>query len=231
MNPQYQLRVVFKAGVGAMARVLQSIAQLQGTVSTIDLQTGSDDVCVADMTIRLEIKVATVDCISDALRTNRAGIVAALRPVDHAIDPVLRAIRWACNMVGAGSAADDELRRVLREICTTPDTWFLSIDEAQKIDIARTAAQKWAPIVNSLPTLPEGLDGSFSGPAIVLAVPDARLEPTGIAVVARTAGRLFSGAEIERVEAILALYRRAALTDTHNLVESEIDETAWFASS
>lgn len=214
-----------KTGVGALARVTRAVEHLGGTISSVDLQAGVEDIGVCDMSVRLSADVANIDTISDALRETKAGIISELSPLDHAVDPVLRAIRWACNMVGAGSLADEELKRVIGEICSTRDSWFLSIEEAEQIGVARQAAQKWAPVVTSMSFVPRELEASFAGPAIVLAVPDARLEPSGIALIVRPAAQLFSATEIDRIEAILALRRRAALLSIH---ADAMDDGSWF---
>jgi hypothetical protein len=221
----FRIRIAMKTGVGALARVTRAIEQLGGTISSVDLQSGTDDIGICDMSVRLSPQVATIDVISDALRDVKAGIISELAPLDHVVDPVLRAIRWASNLVGAGSLADEELKRVVGEICTTRDSWFLSIEEAQSIPIARPAAQKWAPVTATVSAVPPELEASFTGPAAVLAVPDARLEPTGIALILRPAAQLFSITEIDRVEAILALRRRAALISAH---ADELDDGSWF---
>lgn len=204
-----------KTGVGALARVARAIESLDGRISSVDLHSGTGEIGIVDLSLRLDPSVADVDTIGDALRQHEAGIVSELSHLDHAVDPVLRAIRWACNMVGAGSLADEELKRVVGEICSARDAWFLSIEEAENIPVAKQAAQKWAPVSTSMPHPPRELEASFNGPAAVLAVPDARLEPTGIAVIVRPAAQLFTGAEIDRVEAILSLRRRAALLAAH----------------
>jgi hypothetical protein len=214
-----------KTGVGALAKVTRAIEHLGGTISSVDLQSGADDIGIVDLSVRMHHEVATVDRLSDSLREAKAGIVSELTPLDHAVDPVLRAIRWASNLVGAGSLADDELKRVIGEICSTRDAWFLSIEEAEAIAIARPAAQKWAPVATSITKVPPELEATFQGPAAVLAVPDARLEPTGIALIIRPAAQLFSITEVERVEAILALRRRAALISAH---ADEADDGSWF---
>jgi hypothetical protein len=211
----YRMRVVMKTGIGALARVTRAIEQLGATISSVDLQSGAEEIGIIELAVRMNDDVANIDSISDVLRQSKAGVISELSPIDHAVDPVLRAIRWACSMVGAGSLADEELKRVVGEICSSRDAWFLSLEEAERIPVAKQAAQKWAPIFTSLTTVPSELEASFSGPAAVLAVPDARLEPTGIALILRPAAQLFSVGEIERVEAILSLRRRAALLAAH----------------
>jgi hypothetical protein len=213
-----------KTGVGSLARVTRSIERLGGAISSVDLQASTDGIGVCDLSVHLDEELAAVDIVDDALRDEKAGIVSELSPLDHVVDPVLRAIRWACNMVGAGTLADEELKRVVGEICSSNDTWFLSIEEAETIPVARQAAQKWAPVVTSISSVPLELEATFSGPAAVLAVPDARLEPTGVALIVRPAARLFSATEVDRVEAILSLRRRAALLAAHS---SEVDDGAW----
>jgi hypothetical protein len=221
----FRIRIVMKTGVGALSKVTRAFEHLGGTISSVDLQSGADEIGIVDLSVRLRQDVATVDIISDALRENKAGIVSELSPLDHAVDPVLRAIRWAANLVGAGSLADDELKRVIGEICSTRDAWFLSIEEAESIAVARPAAQRWAPVATSVSKVPPELEATFQGSAAVLAVPDARLEPTGIALIIRPAAQLFSITEIERVEAMLALRRRAALISAHPDVA---DDGSWF---
>jgi hypothetical protein len=216
-----------RTGVGALARVSRAIEYVGGTISSVDLQSSNDGIGICDLSVRLDAGVASLDTIGDALRETGGGVVSEMTPIDESVDPVLRAIRWACSLVGAGRLADDELRRVMSEICSTPDTWFLSLEEAERIDVAAEAARTWAPAVETLSVAPSNVEASFTGPAALLAVPDARLEPTGVALIVRPASYLFSQTEIDRVEAVLALRRRSALLDGNT---DEIDDgyDNWF---
>jgi hypothetical protein len=232
MTQLYRVRVVVDVGSGALARVGRAFESLGGIISTLDLQDGSEFVGVCDATVELESSRADVTVISEALERADAGMLSMFEPIDHAVDPVLRAIRWACSIVGAGSLADDELIRVIREICSAHDAFFMSVDEAEVLDAAKLAAERSSPVLTTTSLVPHMLEASFTGAATILAVPDARLEPTGVAVVLKPADELFSATEIERVEAVLALRRRAALISTATGADTdEFDEGSWFDTS
>lgn len=229
MHSLFHVRVVVKLGVaGALGRVTRALEHLDARISSIDLQPGSGNTGICDLCVSLDKDRASVDVIGDALREHKAGVVSEITPIDHVVDPVLRAIRWASNLVGAGSLANDELKRIVGEICRTDDTWFLSLEEAERVEIASEAAHKWMPVSRTVTVTPDNVNVSFEGPAVMLAVPDARLEPTGVALVARPAAQMFSPTEIDRVEAILGLRRRAAVLDPSATQLDEGYEGYWF---
>lgn len=203
----YRLRVELSAERGALGRLGAALEKADGSIITIDLQDIDAERAVDDLVVQFVDAHPTPAAVIEVLEAEGAGKLRYWAPVNEAIDPVLRSIRWACSIFGAGNALDDEVTRVIAEICGTEDAWLFT-STSPSVAIADRARVTHRAVTEDS-ELPDELNASFCGAACLLAVPDASLAPDSIAIVARPAGQSYSATEIDRVAATLAMYRQA----------------------
>lgn len=224
----YRMRVELSAEKGALGRLGIALESIGGSIITIDLQDIDAHRAVDDLVVQFASTHPTPEAVIETLEASKAGSLKYWAPVNEAIDPVLRTIRWACSIFGAGSALEDEVTRVIAEICGTADAWLVGPDDDRFIEAAEAAITKHRAISREVEEVPELLRASFEGPACLLAVPDAALAPDYVAIVARPAGQSFSATEMDRVAAILAMYRQSKLSADRS---SATTTGPWFSST
>ncbi len=210
MKNLYRMRVQLRPESGALGRLGRALEYLQGSIITIDLQDLDDARAVDDVIVEFAAEVPSLSEVSAALERFDGGTLCHWAPATEALDPVLRSIRWACSIYAAGATSSaDEVVRVMGEICGTVDTWLFDATSDQNIAASMAARRSHSPVALHTDDVSADLPVSFTGGGWVLAVPDACLAPDRVAVLARPSKQPFSATEIERVQAILAVYRQA----------------------
>ena len=151
--------------------------------------------------------------ISRALDAAGAGTLLSAKSGAAAPDQVVRALRWACALASAGPyGADDELERAVAEVCGSPNVWLADAEQARLVEAARLALSRGRPVTHRTAEPPAALGPLAAAEVWLLAVPDARIEPARVALVARPLADRFTVTEIERVGALLSLRRLVAGT-------------------
>jgi len=196
MSYRARLRVELPDRPGSLARVAAVIGEHGGNVVGVDVQEVDADSAVDELVVDVPDNV-DVDALRRALVDTGAGVLVSHQSGMNEIDPVLRALRWACAVVSAGDeGADGELVRALTEVCGTETAWVGSLVEARRHEAGRLALTRGGPVAHR------------TGDGWLLAVPDARLDPRRVAFVGRPLTDRFTATEVARVEALLGLRRQ-----------------------
>jgi hypothetical protein len=196
MSYRARLRVELADRPGSLARVAAAIGEHGANVVGVDVQEVDADSAVDELVVDVPDNV-DVDSLRRALVDTGAGVLVSHQSGMHEIDPVLRALRWACAVVSAGDeGADDELVRALSEVCGTDTAWLAGLAEAPQHEAGRMALDRGGPVSHR------------DGETWLLAVPDARLDPRRVAFVGRPLSDPFTATEVARVEALLGLRRQ-----------------------
>jgi len=183
------------------------VGELGGNVLTIDVQEVDGPAVVDELLVDLPDEVVPAD-VARALETAGAGVLLSAKPGADVPDQVVRALRWACALTSAGPyGVDDELERAVAEVCGCSNVWLADVEQARPVEAARLALARGRPVSHRTADPPAAL-GPLAAPEVwLLAVPDARLEPARVALVARPLPDRFTVTEIERVSALLSLRR------------------------
>jgi len=183
------------------------VGELGGNVLTIDVQEVDGPAVVDELLVDLPDEVAPAD-VARALESAGAGVLLSAKPGADVPDQVVRALRWACALTSAGPyGVDDELERAVAEVCGCSNVWLADVEQARPVEAARLALARGRPVSHRTADPPAAL-GPVAAPEVwLLAVPDARLEPARVALVARPLPDRFTVTEIERVSALLSLRR------------------------
>jgi len=206
MSYRARLRVELPDRPGALARVATVIADHGGNVVGIDVHEVEHGRACDELLVDLpdDLRVAT---LVDALVDSGAGSLLSIRPGDGSTDPVLRSLRWACAMVAAGTAAEQELTRAIAEVCGTPAAWVLDVGQATMFEAGRLALDRGRPFVHRTEQVPARLAPGADEEWWLLAVPDGRLDPRRVAFVARPVRHRFNSTDVSRVASLLGLLR------------------------
>jgi predicted amino acid-binding ACT domain protein len=209
MSYRARLRIELPDRPGALAKVASVIGAHGANVVGVDVQEVDQDSAVDELVVDVPDDI-DVNALRRALVEAGAGVLISHQSGGHEVDPVLRSLRWACAVVGAGAGgADDELCRALAEVCATPTAWVMAVGEARLYEAGRLALARGGPVAHRTGEPPAGRAFDGSGEVWLLAVPDARLDPRRVAFVARPLTERFSATEVARVEALLGLRRHA----------------------
>jgi hypothetical protein len=205
-----RLRIALPDRPGALGRVGQVIGALGGNVLTIDVQEVDGPAVVDELLVDLPETIVPAE-VAEALEAAGAGTLLTAKPGADVPDQVVRALRWACALASAGPyGADDEVERAVAEVCGCPNVWLADIEQARRVEAGRLALARGKPVSHRTTEPPVGL-GPLPAPEVwLLAVPDARLDPTRVALVARPVTDRFTVTEVERVGALLSLRRLVA---------------------
>lgn len=205
-----RLRIALPDRPGALGRVGHVVGQLGGNVLTIDVQEVDGPAVVDELLVDLPEDVAPAD-VAAALHAAGAGTLLTAKPGSDVPDQVVRALRWACALVSAGTyGADDEVERAVAEVCGCSNVWLAHIEQARVVEAARLALARVKPVSHRTAEPPAALGPLADAEVWLLAVPDARLDPTRVALVARPVADRFTVTEVERISALLSLRRLVA---------------------
>jgi len=183
------------------------IGEMGGNVLTIDVQEVDGPSVVDELLVDLPDAVAPTD-VAAALERAGAGTLLTAKPGSDVPDQVVRALRWACALASAGPyGADDEVERAVAEVCGCSNVWLADIEQARLVEAARLALARGKPVSQRTAEPPAALGPLAAAEVWLLAVPDARLDPTRVALVARPVADRFTFTEVERIGALLSLRR------------------------
>jgi len=212
MRYRVRLRIALLDRPGALGRVGTVVGDLGGNVLAIDVQEVDGASVVDELLVDLPEHVLPDD-VAGALVAAGAGSLLSAKAGADVPDQVVRALRWACALTSAGPyGADEELERAVAEVCGCSNVWLTDVEQARPIEAARLALVRGRPVSLRTSEPPAAL-GLLAAPEVwLLAVPDARIEPARVALVARPLPDRFTVAEIERVSALLSLRRLLAGT-------------------
>ena len=209
MRYRARLRIALPDRPGALGRVGTVVGELGGNVLTIDVQEVDGPSVIDELLVDLPDEVLPTD-VSGALDAAGAGCLLSAKAGASQPDQVVRALRWACALTSAGPYGDDELERAVAEVCGCSNVWLADVEQARLIEAARLALARGRPVTHRTAEPPAAL-GPLAAPEVwLLAVPDARIEPARVALVARALPDRFTVTEIERVSALLSLRRLVA---------------------
>ncbi|MEO5680405.1 MAG: hypothetical protein ABIS47_12135 [Acidimicrobiales bacterium] len=207
-----RLRIALPDRPGALGRIGLVIGGLGGNVLAIDVQEVDGPAVVDELLVDLPDQVGPAE-VACGLEAAGAGSLLSAKPGSDVPDQVVRALRWACALASAGPCgADDELERAVAEVCGCPNVWLADLEQARVIEAARLALVRGRPVSLRTSEPPPALGPVAAAEVWLLAVPDARLEPARVALVARPLPDRFTVTEIDRVSALLSLRRLVAGT-------------------
>ena len=205
MRYRARLRIALPDRPGALGRVGTVVGGLGGNVLTIDVQEVDGPSVIDELLVDLPDQVLPADGEA-ALVAAGAGSLLCAKPGAAVPDQVVRALRWACALASAGAyGVDDELERAVAEVCGCSNVWLADVEQARLIEAARLALARGRPVTHRTAGPPAGLGPVAASEVWLLAVPDARIEPARVALVARPLPDRFTVTEIERVSALLSL--------------------------
>jgi len=205
-----RLRIALPDRPGALGRVGHVVGGLGGNVLTIDVQEVDGPAVVDELLVDLPDTVVPAD-VAAALDVAGAGSLLTASPGSDVPDQVVRALRWACALTSAGHhGADDEVERAVAEVCGCSNVWLADIEQARLVEAARLALARGKPVSHRTAEPPAALGPVAAAEVWLLAVPDARLDPTRVALVARPVADRFTVTEVERIGALLSLRRLVA---------------------
>lgn len=183
------------------------VGKLGGNVLAIDVQEVDGPSVVDELLVDLPGDVLPAH-VAQALEAVGAGSLLSAKPGAEVPDQVVRALRWACALTSAGPyGVDAELERAVAEVCGCSNVWLADVEEARQVEAARLALARGRPVSHRTAEPPAALGPVSASEVWLLAVPDARLEPARVALVARPLPDRFTVTEIERVGALLSLRR------------------------
>ena len=205
-----RLRIALPDRPGALGRIAHVVGALGGNVLTVDVQEVDGPSVVDELLVDLPDRVGPED-VAAALEAAGAGSLLTAKPGSDVPDQVVRALRWACALASAGPyGADDEVERAVAEVCGCSNVWLADIEQARMVEAGRLALARGKPVSHRTSEPPASM-GPVAAPEVwLLAVPDARLDPTRVALVARPLADRFTVSEVERVGAMLSLRRIVA---------------------
>jgi hypothetical protein len=205
-----RLRIALPDRPGALGRVGQVVGDLGGNVLTVDVQEVDGPTVVDELLVDLPEVIGPIE-VARALEGAGAGTLLTAKPGADVPDQVVRALRWACALASAGPyGADDEVERAVAEVCGCSNVWLADVEQARVVEAARLALARGKPVSHRTAEPPAGLGPVAAAEVWLLAVPDARLDPTRVALVARPLADRFTVTEVERVSALLSLRRLVA---------------------
>ena len=212
MRYRARLRIALPDRPGALGRIGTVVGALGGNVLAIDVQEVDGPAVIDELLVDLPDAVLPAD-IAAALAHAGAGSLLGAKAGTAAPDQVVGALRWACALTSAGPyGVDKELERAVAEVCGCPNVWLADVEQARQIEASRLALARGRPVTHRTSDIPMAM-GMVAAPEVwLLAVPDARIEPARVALVARPLPDRFSVSEIERVGALLSLRRLVAGT-------------------
>lgn len=214
MTYRARLRIELPDRPGALGQVGSVIGQLGGNVVAVDVQVVEGQRAVDEVVVDLPDSIRTHD-LARALAGAGAGRLLGAAPGTVQADPVLRSLRWAAAMLGAGeSGGDDEAERAIGEVCSTPNVWVTDIPNGRSVEVGRLVLARGRPVAVRSHDVPAELGPVAADEVWLLAAADARLDPRRLAFVARPVADRFTSTETERVEALLALRRLAEAVAT-----------------
>ncbi len=205
-----RLRIALPDRPGALGRVGLVVGELGGNVLTIDVQEVDGPCVVDELLVDLPDPIGPAE-VAAALDAASAGTLLTASPGSDVPDQVVRALRWACALASAGPyGADDEVERAVAEVCGCSNVWLVDVEQARLVESARLALARGKPVSHRTSEPPAGLGPVAAAEVWLLAVPDARLDPTRVALVARPLADRFTVTEVERISALLSLRRLVA---------------------
>jgi len=207
-----RLRITLPDRLGALGRIGTVVGALGGNVLAVDVQEVDGPSVVDELLVDLPDHVLPAD-VAAALAKAGAGSLLSAKAGADVPDQVVRALRWACALTSAGPyGVDDELERAVAEVCGCSNVWLAGVEQARLVEAARLALARGRPVTHRTADLPLALGPVAADEVWLLAVPDARIEPARVALVARALPDRFTVTEVERVSALLSLRRLVAGT-------------------
>ena len=205
-----RLRIALPDRPGALGRVGHVVGALGGNVLTVDVQEVDGPSVVDELLVDLPDGVGPED-VAAALDAAGAGSLLTAKPGWDVPDQVVRSLRWACALASAGPyGADDEVERAVAEVCGCSNVCLADIEQARMVEAGRLALARGKPVSHRTSEPPVLMGPMAASEMWLLAVPDARLDPTRVALVARPLADRFTVTEVERVGALLSLRRIVA---------------------
>jgi hypothetical protein len=212
MAVMVRLRIELADAPGSLAQVAAIIGEHGGNITAIDVQQGAPSSAIDEVTVEFQ-----QDADLQKLR-HHLGDSGAARVLSHQtanrVDPVLQMLHRLAEILSASPAErDEELRRGVAALCSTPGVWVCSPEDAVSYAAGRLALERAgeAVLVRSDEQLPL-LAQTAAGKAWLLAVADRPAGPRQrVVLVARPSTQEFTTTEISRIEALVALYEQIEL--------------------
>jgi predicted amino acid-binding ACT domain protein len=206
MSMLVRLRVALADRPGSLAAVAGIIGDHGGNIVSVDVHRSGVVSAIDDLVVDFpddnDLHALRNELISSGAATLLSHQAA------HAVDPIVSALTRASKMIGArGTDPEADLARSVAELCSSPVVWVSDVDSASRYEAGRFAMERAGAIALRTTELPDELADRLPGEVWLLAVPDPELMSGGrVVFVARPLTNEFTGTEIGRIEAIMALH-------------------------
>jgi predicted amino acid-binding ACT domain protein len=208
MGMLVRLRVALADRPGSLAAVAGIIAERGGNIVSVDVHRSGVVSAIDDLVVDFPDDHDLQGLRNDLMASGAATLLS--HQAAHAVDPIVSALTRASQMIAArGADPDEELARSVAELCASPVVWVSNADEAAKYEAGRFAIERAGAIALRTTDLPDSLADRLPEEVWLLAVPDPDLLSDGrVVFVARPLANEFTGTEIGRIEAIMALHEQ-----------------------
>jgi len=209
MSVLVRLRLELADSPGSLAQVAAIIGEHGGNITAIDVQEGSPASAIDEVTVEFQ-EESDLQILRGHLSESGAATVVSHQTANRA-DLVVRTLQRLTDVLAASAEErDEELRRGVAELCSSPVVWISTPADATVYGAGKLAIERESEpvLVRSDEPLP-AVAGTITGTAWLLAVANGVSgSRQRVVFVARPDSQEFTTTEISRVEALVALHRR-----------------------
>ncbi len=206
MGTLVRLRVALADRPGSLGAVAAIIGEHGGNIVSVDVHRSGVVSAVDDLVVEFPDDNDMQGLRNDLMASGAATLLS--HQAAYAVDPIVGALTRASEMIGArGTDPDDDLARSVAELCSSPVVWVSDSEAAASYEAGRFAIERVGAIALRTTELPAHLADRLPGEVWLLAVPDPEPMAGGrVVFVARALANEFTGTEIGRIEATMALH-------------------------
>jgi hypothetical protein len=206
MTMLVRLRVALADRPGSLAAVAGIIGDHGGNIVSVDVHRSGVVSAIDDLVVEFTDDHDLQSLRNDLIASGAATLLSHQEA--HAVDPIVSTLLRASRMISArGADPDEELARSVAELCSSPVVWVSDVENASRYEAGRFAIERAGAIALRTTELPPDLADRLPGEVWLLAVPDPELMTGGrVVFVARPLANEFTGTEIGRIEALMALH-------------------------
>jgi ACT domain len=201
-----RLRVALADRPGSLAAVAGIIGEHGGNIVSVDVHRSGVVSAIDDLVVEFTDGHDLQGLRNDLIASGAATLLS--HQAAHAVDPIVSTLTRASRMISTrGADPDAELARSVAELCSSPVVWVSDAEQAAHYEAGRFAIERTGAIALRTTELPADLADLLPGEVWLLAVPDPDLMTGGrVVFVARPLANEFTGTEIGRIEALMALH-------------------------
>lgn len=206
MSMLVRLRIALADRPGSLAVVAGIIGEHRGNIVSVDVQRAGVVSAIDDLVVDFPDDHDLQALRNDLLASGAATLLS--HQSAYAVDPIVSTLTRVSRMIGErGQDPDGDLARSVADLCSSPVVWVTDVEGATRYEAGRFAIERAGAIALRTTELPEHLAERLPGEVWLLAVPDPELMSGGrVVFVARPLTHEFTGTEIGRIEAVMALH-------------------------